>query len=41
MDADARPGEMEGKGFLGTWFVVSPAGHKVAADRGARSPGAY
>ena len=40
MDADARPGEMEGEGFLGTWFVVSPAGHKVA-DRGAPSPGAY
>ena len=40
MDADARPGEMEGEGFLGTWFVVSPAGHKVA-DRAAPSPGAY
>jgi predicted lipoprotein with Yx(FWY)xxD motif len=40
MDADARPGEMEGQGFLGTWFVVSPAGHKVA-DRGAPSPGSY
>jgi hypothetical protein len=40
MDADARPGEMEGEGFLGTWFVVVPAGHKVS-DRGAPSPGAY
>jgi hypothetical protein len=40
MDADARPGEMEGEGFLGTWFVVSPTGHEVP-DRGAPSPGAY
>ena len=29
MSADARPGEMEGQGFLGTWFVVSPAGRRI------------
>jgi predicted lipoprotein with Yx(FWY)xxD motif len=40
MDADTRPGEMEGEGFVGTWFVVSPAGHKVA-EPGASSPGGY
>lgn len=40
MDADTRPGEMEGEGFLGTWFVVSPAGHHVA-EPGASSPGSY
>ena len=40
MDADARPGEMEGEGFLGTWFVVSPAGHRVA-EPGASAPGGY
>jgi predicted lipoprotein with Yx(FWY)xxD motif len=29
MSADSRPGEMEGQGFLGTWFVVSPAGRRI------------
>ena len=29
MSADTRPGEMEGQGFLGTWFVVSPAGRRI------------
>jgi predicted lipoprotein with Yx(FWY)xxD motif len=29
MSADARPGDMTGQGFLGTWFVVSPAGHRL------------
>jgi predicted lipoprotein with Yx(FWY)xxD motif len=31
MDADARPGDMQGEGFLGTWWVVSPAGKLVVA----------
>jgi predicted lipoprotein with Yx(FWY)xxD motif len=30
MSADTRPGEIEGEGFLGAWFVVSPAGHRIA-----------
>jgi len=29
MSADTRPGELEGQGFLGTWFVVSPAGRRI------------
>ena len=40
MDADTRPGEREGEGFLGTWFVVSPAGHKVV-EPGTSSSGSY
>jgi predicted lipoprotein with Yx(FWY)xxD motif len=31
LDADARPGQMQGEGFLGTWWVVSPAGKLVVA----------
>jgi predicted lipoprotein with Yx(FWY)xxD motif len=31
MDADVRPGDMEGEGFLGTWWVVSPSGDKIVA----------
>ena len=29
MSADTRPGELEGQGFLCTWFVVSPAGRRI------------
>jgi predicted lipoprotein with Yx(FWY)xxD motif len=29
MVADARPGQTQGQGFLGTWFVVSPAGKQI------------
>ena len=28
-DADTRPGETEGQGFFGTWFVVSPKGRQI------------
>jgi predicted lipoprotein with Yx(FWY)xxD motif len=38
MSADTRPGEMEGQGFLGTWFVVSPAGHRIG-EPGASAGG--
>jgi predicted lipoprotein with Yx(FWY)xxD motif len=31
MDADVKPGDMKGEGFLGTWWVVSPSGHKIIA----------
>jgi predicted lipoprotein with Yx(FWY)xxD motif len=27
--ADERPGETEGQGFFGTWFVVSPKGRQI------------
>lgn len=33
MSADKRPGEMAGQGFLGTWFVVSPAGRGIGKPR--------
>ena len=29
MVADTRPGQTQGQGFVGTWFVVSPAGHLI------------
>ena len=38
MSADTGPGQTHGQGFLGTWFVVSPAGHRVGA---ARKPAGY
>jgi predicted lipoprotein with Yx(FWY)xxD motif len=28
-DADERPGQTEGQGFFGTWFVVSPKGRQI------------
>jgi predicted lipoprotein with Yx(FWY)xxD motif len=34
MVADARPGQTQGQGFLGTWFVVSPTGHQIGHARG-------
>jgi predicted lipoprotein with Yx(FWY)xxD motif len=27
--ADTRPGQTQGQGFLGKWFVVSPAGRQI------------
>jgi predicted lipoprotein with Yx(FWY)xxD motif len=33
--ADERPGQTEGQGFLGTWFVVSPAGRQIGKPSGA------
>jgi predicted lipoprotein with Yx(FWY)xxD motif len=29
MSADRRPGQIAGQGFLGVWYVVSPAGRMV------------
>ena len=34
MTADKRPGQMVGQGFLGTWFVVSPAGRQIGKGHG-------
>jgi predicted lipoprotein with Yx(FWY)xxD motif len=39
MSADVRPGQVVGQGFLGQWFVVSPAGRMVG--RRTRTGGAY
>ncbi|MDT7805376.1 MAG: hypothetical protein QOI78_8809 [Actinomycetota bacterium] len=36
---DTRPGQTEGQGFLGTWFVVSPAGRQVG--KASASAGGY
>jgi predicted lipoprotein with Yx(FWY)xxD motif len=33
MSADTKPGQTEGQGFLGTWFVVSPAGRLIGHPR--------
>jgi predicted lipoprotein with Yx(FWY)xxD motif len=41
MGADTRPGEVEGEGFLGTWFVVSPTGDRVAEPGASSSPAGY
>ena len=38
-DADARPGQTEGQGFLGTWFVISPKGRQVG--KASPSAGGY
>lgn len=37
--ADERPGQAEGQGFLGTWFVVSPAGRQIG--KAAKNAGGY
>jgi predicted lipoprotein with Yx(FWY)xxD motif len=29
LTADVRPGQINGEGFLGTWYVVSAAGNRV------------
>jgi predicted lipoprotein with Yx(FWY)xxD motif len=34
MSADEKPGDMAGQGFLGTWFVVSPAGRRLGKATG-------
>ena len=37
MDADRRPGDIKGQGFLGAWFAVSSAGRKVGQARATPS----
>jgi predicted lipoprotein with Yx(FWY)xxD motif len=34
LSADSRPGQTQGQGFLGTWFVVSPSGRQVGKAHG-------
>jgi predicted lipoprotein with Yx(FWY)xxD motif len=31
MSADMRPGQTQGEGFLATWWIVSPSGHRIVA----------
>jgi predicted lipoprotein with Yx(FWY)xxD motif len=33
--ADSRPGQINGQGNSGTWFVVSPAGHRIGRGKAA------
>jgi predicted lipoprotein with Yx(FWY)xxD motif len=40
LTADTRPGQISGQGFLGAWYVVSPAGHQVGGRRGS-PPSSY
>jgi predicted lipoprotein with Yx(FWY)xxD motif len=35
LTADTRPGQIRGQGFLGAWYVVSPAGHQIGGHRGS------
>ncbi len=38
---DTARREIGGEGFLGTWFLVSPAGRPVVDPRAARAPAGY
>jgi predicted lipoprotein with Yx(FWY)xxD motif len=37
LTADVRPGQINGEGFLGTWYVVSAAGNRIGKLRHASS----
>jgi predicted lipoprotein with Yx(FWY)xxD motif len=37
--ADERPGQTEGQGFFGTWFVVSPKGRQIG--KASQNAGGY
>lgn len=37
--ADERPGQTEGQGFLGTWFVLAPSGRQIG--KASKSDGGY
>jgi predicted lipoprotein with Yx(FWY)xxD motif len=39
LTADIRPGQINGEGFLGTWYVVSAAGNRIG--KLTRAPSAY
>jgi predicted lipoprotein with Yx(FWY)xxD motif len=38
MVADTRPGQIEGQGYDGVWFVVSPSGHRVLKGAARTKP---
>jgi predicted lipoprotein with Yx(FWY)xxD motif len=33
--ADRRPGQINGQGYSGSWFVLSPAGHQIGHGKAA------
>ena len=37
LTADVRPGQINGEGFLGTWYVVSAAGNRIGKLRHSTS----
>jgi predicted lipoprotein with Yx(FWY)xxD motif len=37
LTADVRPGQINGEGFLGTWYVISAAGHRIGKLRHSSS----
>ena len=39
LSADVRPGQINGEGFLGTWFVISAAGQRIG--KLSHSPSEY
>jgi predicted lipoprotein with Yx(FWY)xxD motif len=39
LTADVRPGQINGEGFLGTWYVISAAGNRIG--KLTRAPSAY
>jgi predicted lipoprotein with Yx(FWY)xxD motif len=39
LSADVRPGQINGEGFLGTWFVISAEGKRIG--KLSRSPSEY
>jgi predicted lipoprotein with Yx(FWY)xxD motif len=39
LTADVRPGQINGEGFLGTWYVVSAAGNRIG--KLTHAPSAY
>jgi predicted lipoprotein with Yx(FWY)xxD motif len=41
MNADVRPGQTQGEGFLATWWIVSPSGHRIVAPGMSTKAAAY
>jgi predicted lipoprotein with Yx(FWY)xxD motif len=41
LDADTRPGQIQGEGFGGSWWLVSPGAHRIIAPGMKRSKGGY
>jgi predicted lipoprotein with Yx(FWY)xxD motif len=39
LSADVRPGQINGEGFLGTWYVISAAGNRIG--KLTHAPSAY
>jgi predicted lipoprotein with Yx(FWY)xxD motif len=41
MNADVRPGRTQGEGFLATWWIVPPSGHRIVAPGVSTRAAAY